>query len=90
MVICDWCKGGTVVTINQTGVIVCCTFDPEGCGLLVSFICQHKLLLNVCLVWNVYGKLSFVSLCQTDLAFVKICIYVLCCYCILDVFTLNI
>ena len=47
VMICDWCKGGSVVARNWTGVVECYRLDPEGCGLLLSFICQHIPSLNV-------------------------------------------
>lgn len=75
MMICDWYKGGSMVTRNRIGVEVCYIFDPEGYGLLLSFICQHKPSLNVCMVCNVYGKIWFISLYQTHLVFIKIHIY---------------
>jgi hypothetical protein len=64
-----------MVTRNRADVVFCYTFGLEGCGLLLSFICQHKLLVNVCMVCNVYGILSFISLDQTYLVVIKICIY---------------
>jgi hypothetical protein len=75
VMIFDRYKGGSMVTRNLIGVVVCYIFDPEGCGLLLSFICQHKPSLNVCMVCNVYGKIWFLSLYQTHLVFIKICIY---------------